>query len=106
MYTLILNGQPDDKATALIQEIFNHGWTTGPLLFENAVKCQLQNMLLGAQSQAYNYIVVNGQAGFEYNTSIPNLVNYQSQRGAGFFTPIAGPAFVNLSKLRKYHDTQ
>ncbi|KAL8904146.1 MAG: hypothetical protein Q9207_003470 [Kuettlingeria erythrocarpa] len=107
-YPVVRDGKVTDDATTLLQATIDpvRDWTTGPLLFEDAARCELQSILIQAENQAYNYTFVNQKAGFQYATSIPDLVEYQLSCGSGFFIPIAGSAFVASSKIRKYHDTQ
>ncbi|KAL8785266.1 MAG: hypothetical protein Q9213_003470 [Squamulea squamosa] len=113
MYTLINDGKLGDDATEILQKIFDPStsWTTGPLLFENAAICQLQNMLTQAVNQTYNYTTIStvnniNLAGFAYAESIPDLVQYQSQQETGFFVAINSTAFVALSQMSKYYKTQ
>lgn len=125
MYTLVHDGKTDEKATEFIHTIFASDWSTGPLLFEkyyhipwppdaitngvvSAAKCQFQNMLsvLKLQSYTYNISPLDGQAGYLYSTSIPEVVEFEKQQDSGIFLPIPGSAFVALSKLAKVNAVQ
>ncbi|KAL9037710.1 MAG: hypothetical protein Q9180_003570 [Flavoplaca navasiana] len=125
MYTLVHDGKTEEKATEFIHTIFANDWSTGPLLFEkyyhipwppntiangvvSAAKCQFQNMLsvLKNQSYTYNISTLDGQAGYLYSASIPEVVEFEKQQDSGIFLPIPGSAFVALSKLAKVNAVQ
>ncbi|KAL8682369.1 MAG: hypothetical protein Q9186_001559 [Xanthomendoza sp. 1 TL-2023] len=67
----------------------------------DAAICQFQNMLLLLKPQLYSYNVSNDQAGFLYSASIPEVVDFERPQSSGVFLPIAGGAFVALSKNAK-----
>lgn len=67
----------------------------------------MQGILIRALSQKYDYTITNVQAGFQYSTSIFELVDYgQSPHDSGFLVIIASSAFVALSKVSKNHNAQ
>lgn len=101
-----LNHNNKDSSTDIIQTIFSNGWSTGPLLFENAAICEMQNMLQQANQtvKAFNYTAVNGNAGFAYEGSIPDLdTGYTLPiNSTTNFLPINGGGFSQLSTMWNY----
>ena len=97
-----LNHNDKTSSTDIIHTIFANGWSTGPLLFENAAICGMQNMLQSVQS--VNYTSVGGNAGFTFEGSMPDLdpsdtIQFNSTTT---FLPINGGGFSHLSTIPAY----
>lgn len=56
-------------------------------------------MLLLLKPQLYSYNGSDGQAGFLYSASIPEILEFEKQQDSNIYLPITGGAFVALSKL-------
>ena len=102
-----LNHGDKTSSTDIIQKIFANGWSTGPLLFENAAICEMKNLLNNVLSiQNINYTTMNGAAGFSYQGNFPQLVTSQvvPMNSTTSFLPISGSVFPSLSTVPAFAD--
>lgn len=102
-----LNKGDKTSSTNIIKTILEKGWSTGPLLFENAAICEMQNLLHNVSSiQNVNYTTVNGAAGFTFQGGFPQLdsSDYLLLNSTTSFLPISGAGFSSLSTVTTYAD--
>ncbi|KAL8731826.1 MAG: hypothetical protein Q9181_004158 [Wetmoreana brouardii] len=110
-YALVKDGEkPGDKGGDFLKTIFEKGWSTGPLLLENAAICEFA-FLLSQSASAVTYTPnYNGVAGFFYQG--PPFTGYTVVNATTNFVSIpggdSGNAFVaatwNKDSLSKaYH---
>ncbi|KAL8791562.1 MAG: hypothetical protein Q9195_005826 [Heterodermia aff. obscurata] len=100
-----LNHGDKTSSTDIIQKIFANGWSTGQLLFENAARCEMENLLHNVSTiQNTNYTSINGNAGFEFQGTFPQLdINETVQlNSTSLFLPINGAGFSSLSTIPAY----
>lgn len=89
-YALVKDGNdgPSSQGGDYLRTILEKGWSTGPLLFENAAICEFASLISqSATNVAYtdNY---NGVAGFFYQG--PQFTGYQTVNETTNFVSIAG----------------
>ncbi|KAL8929518.1 MAG: hypothetical protein Q9208_001187 [Pyrenodesmia sp. 3 TL-2023] len=89
-YALVKKGKsgPEKQGGDFLREIFDKGWSTGPMLFENAAICEFSNLIsqsAGSISYTSDY---NSVAGFFYQG--PPFTGYHSVNETTNFVSIPG----------------
>ncbi len=98
-------------ATEYLHAFLDNGWSTGPLLFENAAICEIHGVLrtIGTiNSTPITYTDFKGKAGFQFNGPIaglgPNDFSIVNQSTETYFLPIDGGGLTYLSQQPMYAD--
>lgn len=88
-YTLVKDGKkPGKEGGDLLRTIFQKGWSTGPLLLENAAVCEFADLISQSASNIVYTTDYNGQAGFFYQG--PPYTGYVAVNATTSFVSIAG----------------
>lgn len=100
-----LNHNDKKSSTDFIHTIFENGWSTGKLLFENAAICEVENMLQ-AVNTSLNYTDFNGNAGFMFDGNLDGLDSSYTVpvNSTTSFLPISGGGLPHLSTIQAYMD--
>ncbi|KAI4196946.1 MAG: hypothetical protein LQ346_003134 [Caloplaca aetnensis] len=102
-YALVKNGKrgPDKQGGEFLRTIFEKGWSTGPLLFENAAICEFSSLMsqsAGSISYTSDY---NGTAGFFYQG--PPFTGYYDVNETTKFVSIPGGDTGNAFVAATWH---
>jgi len=88
-YALVQDGKkPGKQGGTLLRTIFEKGWSTGPLLFENAAICEFASLISQSASGVTYTANYNGTAGFFYQG--PPFTGYAVVNATTNFVSIAG----------------
>ena len=88
-YALVKDGKaPEKQGGDFLRTIFEKGWSTGALLFENAAICEFTSLLEQSANDVTYTTDYNGAAGFFYQG--PMLTGYEAVNSTVKFVSIAG----------------
>lgn len=103
-YALVKNGHdgPDQQGGDFLRKILEKGWSTGPLLFENAAICEFAYLISQSASGVTYTSNYNGFGGFFYQG--PPFTGYSVVNETTNFVSIAGGDTGNAFVAATWHE--